>query len=334
MKTMRIVALLLCLAALLFAQSYPPKERYTAQITFLVITDEGVPVPNIEVSASTFLFWKQGEGFGQDVYETTKARTNEKGVTTVTLASERGDCRYGIFAIPGYYATRNLWYQFRELENDKWQPWNPTVEVVLKPILKPVPMYARKVGEITAPCEIPVSDKPVGFDLQVGDWIAPHGQGRVSDLLFNVTERVTFVTTEKPFDLSLAITFSNEGDGIQSVRAPIDQGSELRLPRYAPESDYETCLLKRVARIEGKAIDTDISEDQNYFFRVRTVLDEKGRIKSAVYGKIVGDVQFWGNRRVRFTYYLNPAALDRNMEFDPRNNLFANLPSLQQVNAP
>jgi hypothetical protein len=334
MKTMRIIALLLCLAAPLLAQSQSEKERHAAQITFRVVTDDGAPVPNVEVAASTFLFWKQGEGFGQDVYETTKARTDGDGVAKLIFTSERGDCRYGIFDVPGYYATRNLQYQLREAQDGKWQPWNPTVEVVLKPILKPVPMYARKVGDIAKPCEIPAADKPVGFDLLVGDWVAPYGQGKTADLLFAVTENVAFVTTEKPFDLSLGITFSNEGDGIQSVRVPIDQGSELRLPRFAPENGYQTSLLKRIARIEGKAIDAGVREDENYFFRVRTVLDEKGRIKSALYGKIVGDVQFWGNRRVRFTYYLNATSLDRNMEFDPRHNLFVNLPSLEQVNAP
>jgi hypothetical protein len=67
---------------------------------------------------------------------------------------------------------------------------------------------------------------------------------------------------------------------------------------------------------------------------VRTVVDEKGEIKSAYYGKIIGDIQFWGNRRMRFAYCLNPTPLDRNMEFDPKRNLFGDLPSSERVRTP
>ena len=35
-----------------------------------------------------------------------------------------------------------------------------------------------------------------------------------------------------------------------------------------------------------------------------------------------------------FTYYLNPAPNDRNVEFDPKQNLFTNLKRTEQVTAP
>lgn len=40
-----------------------------------------------------------------------------------------------------------------------------------------------------------------------------------------------------------------------------------------------------------------------------------GNIISAQYGKIYGDF-------LAFTYYLNPSPNDRNVEFDPDQNLF------------
>jgi len=59
---------------------------------------------------------------------------------------------------------------------------------------------------------------------------------------------------------------------------------------------------------------------------VRTVLDEKGNILSALYGKIHGDITVSGTLRetskIIFTYYLNPTPNDRNIEFDPNKNLF------------
>ena len=76
---------------------------------------------------------------------------------------------------------------------------------------------------------------------------------------------------------------------------------------------------------------------QKYFFRVRTKKDDQGKIVSALYGKIYGDINFdffSPKTIVAFTYYLNPELNSRNMEFDPKQNLFKNLPSLEQVSAP
>jgi hypothetical protein len=42
----------------------------------------------------------------------------------------------------GYYETRAT-YKFKSFEDDKWHPWNPTIEVTLKEKRNPVPMYAR-----------------------------------------------------------------------------------------------------------------------------------------------------------------------------------------------
>ena len=78
-------------------------------------------------------------------------------------------------------------------------------------------------------------------------------------------------------------------------------------------------------------------KDLNYFFRVRTKKDEAGKIVSANYGKIRGplDFGFRGRRNgLGMTYYFNPTPNDRNMEFDPSRNLFADLPVAEQVHEP
>ena len=67
-------------------------------------------------------------------------------------------------------------------------------------------------------------------------------------------------------------------------------------------------------------------QDQNYIFRVRTKVNERGEIISALYGKIHGRIETGGYLqplpRLQFTYYLNPTPNDRNIEFDPEKNLF------------
>jgi len=336
---MKHIALLLCMMASAIGQqppAYPiPIEKtYPAQLTFKVTTDNGEPVPNVEIGASTFLRWQPGESFGQDIHQQFSATTDVDGVAVVRAESKRGDFGYRVKDTPGFYRDNGNSYNFKEVREGRWQPANLVINIVLKPVIKPVPLYARKVGD-GRPVKIPTLNKPVGFDLMIGDWVTPHGKGNTSDLTFTLTESVAYIEGTKPFDYVLTVTFSNEGDGIQSVLAAPHKDSELRLPRQAPENGYEPKLEKQMALFaEGEAMKYDIREDQNYFFRVRTVLDEKGQIKSALYGKIMGNVRFGVNRSVRFTYYLNPESLDRNMEFDRTRNLFDHLSSLESVSEP
>jgi hypothetical protein len=62
-------------------------------------------------------------------------------------------------------------------------------------------------------------------------------------------------------------------------------------------------------------------------------------VESALYGKIQGDMRFLvGTKAPRagigFTYYLNPTPNDRNVEFDPSQNLLGGLPFDAQVKLP
>jgi hypothetical protein len=322
-----VATLLVCSCA--FAAE---EKRPTAQLTFHVATDEGQAVKGAEIWAETFHHWQPGEGFGKDIKEEIRGKTDADGNVTLTFQSLRGDVSYGASGGETFYRTIGLTYQFKEAKGEAWAPWNPVIDVVLKPVLKPIPMYARKVGEPYA-LKLPEDGKAIGFDLVVSDWLAPHGKGATADLVFKMERRYT--TVEEPFEATLTVTFSNEGDGIQSVFAAPFVGSELKLPRNAPEHGYVPELIRRTARpAADKPIETTKREDQNYFIRVRTVLDEKKRIKSALYGKIDGDIRFWANGKLRFTYYLNSDANDRNMEFDVKRNLFGQLPELQRPSVP
>jgi len=59
-----------------------------------------------------------------------------------------------------------------------------------------------------------------------------------------------------------------------------------------------------------------------FFLRTRVKLDAQGNIISAHYTKIMGDIRLAAQGSLHFTYYFNPTANDRNLEFDPSKNLF------------
>jgi hypothetical protein len=218
----------------------------------------------------------------------------------------------------------------------RWMPWNPIIEVLLKRVINPVPMYSRAL--VT---NVPVDTAKVGFDLQVGDWVTPLGAGIASDLLFRA-DRV--VQSDRDYSATLALSFSNRGDGLRAFQAAPHEGSVLKSPHIAPEDGYLSAKVWRQSRSPGRRGESDNfvedeRKDQNYIFRVRTVLDDQGRTQSALYGKIYGDIHFYVGTKVPkpgigFTYYLNPTPNDRNLEFDPKRNLFTNLKTEERVTAP
>jgi len=191
---------------------------------------------------------------------------------------------------------------------------------MLKKTVNPTRMYAKAVN-----LGLPAFDKDLGFDLMVGDWIAPQGKGVNTDIIFSGhRER----RSELDFDYRLVVSFPNQGDGIQEFVVPaVEECSDLRSAHEAPREGYQPQWIQTSTRRPGQPVITNRDDKRNYYFRVRTVLDEKGNVKSALYGKIYGDF-------LQFTYYLNPTPNDRNVEFDPKRNLTPNLQSFERVNAP
>ena len=169
-----------------------------------------------------------------------------------------------------------------------------------------------------------------------GDWVAPSGRGEIADLHFTLS--VTDLGQRKidrgpMFDAVFSVTFTNDGDGIQEFFSHPRTGSALRSPRFAPEIGYSNVLVKTAYEHEAESHYAK-REDENYFFRVRSKRDQHGVVTNALYGKILGFLSFDREKNVSFTYYLNPTPNDRNMEFDPNQNLFTNLSQDEKVNDP
>jgi hypothetical protein len=275
--------------------------------------DFGRPVQNVDVTMSTFHHWVPGEGFGKDIRSRYKGKTDETGKAVLSGSSLTGEFTYGAFADSGYYYNGRLTYRFEKKGLGRWEPWNPTIEIIYKPVLNPIP-YIGGAGRK----RIPEREKAIGFDLFLNDWVEPYGKGKRGDMIFTLEEKIPFTEAGKPHDYRLKINFSNKGDGIQSCYVPVNRG-EMEMPRYAPKDGYESNIeLKRGCDKNGYFGRRD---DQNYFIRIRTVLDKDGKIQSALYGKIIGNIKFDRTNFFEMDYGLNPNVLDVNMEFDVKKNL-------------
>jgi hypothetical protein len=296
------------------AQQWPE-----AKVTVHVVDEERRPMANVDVGI-TFdePTYKPGKWGSSDVL-TRSGKTNNEGL--FSAAEPSGNYVNSGAKAPGYYNAHGEPVKFWKTEGRKWQPWNPAIELVLKKIINPIPMYARRVNRA-----VPAQNEDLGFDMFVGDFVTPYGQGKTADMIFRleVTER-----TKKDYDYKLTVAFPNTADGILPFNPTSRlQGSALRSPYSAPEKGFLPSWTVTRSRRPGSAENSNYDpEKHGYFFRIRSSVDKSGKILSAYYGKIYGDF-------MNFTYYLNPTPNDRNIEFDPKRNLFTNLKDDERVTAP
>ena len=295
-----------------------------AKATLVVVGEDGLPIEGADVGI-TFQYdksWETGVR-GKEGMSDEKGRFSASG-------SGNGHISYGAEK-EGYYKSHYV-YDFTEKGIMGWMPWNPDLMVVLRKIENPVPMYARDT--VQSMIEIPIVEKEVGFDLVAFDWIAPYGRGSHSDFIFKLERNVV---DRKNFDGTLIITFPNKFDGIQSFRENLSRGSVFKLLRFAPESGYEnTLILKEWRKPNDYSVKRNLNfvdDDYNYFFRIRSE-EKDGQLVKAMFGKILGPIDFTvvfsKTAKIYFKYYLNPD-YTRNLEFDPKRNLFGSLPLLEQV---
>lgn len=306
-------------------QNYTPPVRpkgFHARITIRTVDEDGNVVPGVAVDAE-FPAWNKWKG-----------STDTNGLFVV-------DGEAGVFEVfwrvnkEGYYSGRGK-FEFQKVANGSWQPWSPIATQLVRRIMNPVPMYAKKVAT-----KIPKTNTDLGFDFTVGDWVSPYGKGHCVDVIFGYSNRVSGV---RDFEGRLALTFPNVLDGIceNSVRF---KDSWFTLPRYAPDQGYATNWFAYICQTplkgrHGEKTDAFLggNAQKSYFVRVRSKVDENGKLEEAHYAKIVGEIEASGIAgpwtALAFTYYINPTPNDRNMEFDPKKNLLQNLTGLEQVHEP
>jgi hypothetical protein len=287
------------------ALAYP-----TAKITAKVVGEKENIIQGADVHIS-FEIAKKG-GWGTDNFGK-EGVSDSDGLFT---AKANASSRIGITVRKeGYYFSRQI-YEFpsRSLLLNRWEPWNPTIEVVLKKKRNPVAMYIGGTNWV----EVPALEKPVGYDLEKGDWVAPYGGGFVSDITieFNLSYRAY-----TDYDANMTISFPNGQDGIQEYWFDNNDQSYFKWPFQAPVDGYKQSVNIFEKDTPDDGYKTNKKEGVNYIFRIRTKLDKEGNIISANYGKFIGEFGISRKGKTRFSYILN---LDgtRNLEEDPEKNLF------------
>ena len=233
---------------------------------------------------------------------------------------------------------------FDRLPRDR--DWNLTV--VLPRVINPIPLLARestvwKAPRDGQPRELEISGETIGFDFAMGEMVAPYGKGQIADVLFKIrnefkgwkySDRDMEETRRAPinrntsesnlkfyhgkFDAELGISFPGAQEGLVEEKDHFLPYSRLKMPHRAPETGYAPTWHYTANTYSPSTARDDVG----FFLRARVKLDKEGRIVSANYAKIMGDFRLDARGSISFTYYFNPTPNDRNLEFDPKRNLF------------
>lgn len=267
-----------------------------------VITGDGGPVQGAQVDVR-FL------GTGTRDVETKSGVTDEFGCFEVSGSSVLRTIAF---------ASKNGYYDVES--GDLSRKVDHDIQLRLWEIKNPIPLYAKRLQVVA-----PVIEKRFAYDCEVGDWVEPHGLGKVPDLVCLVRS-IRKNDRYSDYHHELLLAFSNSEDGF--VRFTQRRYSELKSPYSAPvEGDYQRAWKYFRKREPGSGMETNANPSGGYFFRLRTVVDEKGKIVSCHYAKAYGDIP-------DLKIYFNPTPNDPNLEFDPKRNLFEGLDPLDQVRDP
>lgn len=303
------------------------EEGADAKVTLHVVDQSGNDVTNADVSIVFFCNNRKETPI--------LGKTDTNGLFA---AEDRltGNIIYSVRK-KGYYETYSKFglngKGVRCFQNGRWIPWNPTFQITLKEMRKPIPMIAKK-----AKIKIPKKNQPFGFDFEVGDLVEPYGKGKHSDIMLKSFG-------DKPFPLnrnfSETLVFQAENSLGGFIRKNKDDWSALISDNEAPESGYMPEINFFTTSEEGKpVVEDNLSQKEYMIFRSRPVMDENGNLKSALYGKIYGRLTHGINSNDRegagatILYYFNPTPNDRSLEFDGKNNLLKDLSSLEEVYTP
>ena len=299
------------------------------EVKMRVVDDAGSAV---EGAAVEVLFVNHN---GSDVKKGTSGKDGEYA------ASGRGNNSVMIRAAKvGYYPV-----QLERLSKDT----DHDIAVVLPRVINPIQLYVLRVDDDQG-IVFPIQKEWIGFDLEVADWVAPHGKGKTADFLLRfrnefkgmeesysrtMDERIAshkrllgftkeewtidkFKIHEGKWDGLVEMSFPGEGDGIIEAKSFIGY-SPMKLPHLAPEDGYFSAWKRIVNNYDGIIL----PKDTGFFLRTRVKRDQQGKIITANYTKFIGRMNAMASTgQIEFLYYFNPVPNDRNLEFDPKRNLF------------
>lgn len=284
------------------AYNYGAQSKMTLRIVDL----SGNPIPDVEIEAYPCFNWSHKDG--------RKFRTDKSG--TIILEDRKAD-HYNVFARKeGYYQSFVEFHFFSEnhvcVENGKWIPWNPHVELVLKPIGEYVSLDWLKSWNRLG--NIPV-ERDLPFDFLAFDFLPPFGTGKQTNAIVKIEGTYD---PDKGMHSVATLSFPF-GGGFR--KEPVDGFCDFLFPREIAEGDFSsTLVVKRDSdRQSGVRLVGGLIPCKEFFAMKIPIVDPIG-ITNYIYGvalegpiaSISGDET--GTGTLYLECYLNPEPGNRVVE--------------------
>ena len=276
-----------------------------ATVTVRVVDDLGEPINEVR-SRLLSLSW----------YNAPWGRTDTNGIFIIHLKDIYAEIG-GYFEKQGYYGSKGKIWEWNDVDG-RVPPVKTNFTVVLKRMIEAVPMKKREIIVYS-----PRLNEPIGFDLEIGDWVFPDGKGIIKDILF--TMNTNYVLEHHEFLYHLSAEFPGEHNGIQSFLFPVYGNvsghcmqSDLPPPPIAPETGYDKMYEFFIQQPSSTKRISSFVERRKWIFRTRTEVDDDGKIIAANYGWAVKDITISGkpDGSIGFwiIYYYNPDPHSRSLE--------------------
>ena len=334
--------LVLLLAVLAVACLKADIARFSVVVLDL---EEGFPISNATVRAnfSKDIGWRAWtDSACPDV---AIATTDKNGECKLKGKTNCGRVSCWVSKPPKKYYRDDGWgYKYKKKNLfGVWQPDNLVITLRLQRVEHPIPLFVKQLfsrgSDSVGSNYFDIAKGQMKFDLVKGDWLPPIGKGKYPDICFTRLEREDLGMgtnfngrTSLAYRDAMTIEFLGDGNGLIEILSGRSYGIKIRT---APLDGYKAGYLVTKGKDKNVKYFTSSNSDRNFAFRIRTKMDADGKIVSAYYGKIYGDIVIKKPYGVEalvaapsFMYYLNPAPLDRNLEWDMKNNLCPNPGSL------
>ena len=233
-----------------------------------------------------------------------------------------GDWHYAVKR-DGYYKTDGSCRYFDPvtiaLSDGRWQPYGATNTVVLKRKVNPVAMCVRPNREGLTPLVPPSRNEYIGFDLEKGDWVNPHGKGIHADLNVKYEYEAGRIPVLH-YRGAVFFAFTNKFDG-----AYVMKKDSFSVFGSGYQADTNAVYRQEIAfvydRLSGTLKENSKFPASDYLvLRTRSKTDDKGNLLSANYAKIYGPISA-GSGGIYMGFYFNPNENDPNLEADTTKNL-------------
>ena len=299
------------------AQRYGAK----AKVIYHVVDDDGRPLENVQVGYRWQNDYPRKTWGGYAMTDTDGVVVLQDNVGSQIMVSASRERYYG--------AWDKLLFFWREgvsplVKDGKWQPYEEHRTILLKRVKNPVEMKFHNLG--TYGYCAPATNVWVGLDFEMGQWCKPYGSGEHEDAMVRFSGAVVDDFT---WDTKTEISFTNVPyAGFYIMQKDMFSTMKTCYAAQTNDSAYAERMLTFTSKgkrgIPPNNETTDkIADDKYLVFRTRCIVDENGRLVSAHYGKVNGELNGGLFKLCFYTHnssfveagiYFNPTPNDPNLE--------------------